>query len=392
MQHTQNKAVQALKLFLWFAFAAFLLSSVSHIAYFYRSHEPFATGVEDTWLWIQSYAKAIGIDVANFLMSMVVSGLMRQKASRSLVLSLWCGIILVTLYSFSMNWEYSVENANTMLSHVDTLALFQFSFKDINPVLAGGFQFVALAFTWIADKVSANEQVRSAADLEAEANEAEARRKQEKRLEALRNDKNESRVDGLFAFAGKVKKQWKSTIHQDTPKTGETEQPSSISPSESQAPEHGGEREVTTPSNVVPQGQKPKEKITDKLPVTPSSSPVPSWSKGKKTGYWIDSDGQQWLVREDAKNYYALKGVLLDSVRTDSIQSLVQRYPTHFNAVMQGRNLIPVVRRHALKKDMATLKEILERLYIQAKSANVDESKRTDGSTPLEVESAIAAD
>src|SRR5215472_16416955 len=127
----------------WMAFAAFLCASIPHIAYFFRSFDPIG-GPEDRYWWAIAYAIAIGIDMTDFLLSMNVARLSRNKASWRVLINRWLFIIGITSFSWFVNWEYNVQFSSTMLSKVDEVSLFGLlRVGDLNPVLASMFQVLS---------------------------------------------------------------------------------------------------------------------------------------------------------------------------------------------------------------------------------------------------------
>src|ERR1043165_6743964 len=71
-----------LQVVLWLAFAAFLLASLPHVAYFFASFEPQnADGTVSDYWWFVAYALAVSIDVTAFLLSLNVAIKMRKATA-----------------------------------------------------------------------------------------------------------------------------------------------------------------------------------------------------------------------------------------------------------------------------------------------------------------------
>jgi hypothetical protein len=144
-------ANNVLRYFFWLAFAVFLLASISHVAYFFRAFEPQDTSL---YWWLVAYAIAISVDVTIFLLSMTVAELRRRKVSNWLVSSVWVFIAGLALLSWYINWQYAVEFASHML---DRPASYWFVGM-INPIIASCFQALAIAYTWISDKIAQSDE------------------------------------------------------------------------------------------------------------------------------------------------------------------------------------------------------------------------------------------
>ena len=140
----------ALKRFYWIAFAVFLIASISHVAYFFRAFEPQDTSL---YWWLVAYAIAISVDVTIFLLSLSVAELRRRKVDTWIVVSVWAFIVGLAALSWLMNWEYATQFTSNMLSKPSAnwfVAL-------INPIFASCFQALAIAYTWISDKIGQSE-------------------------------------------------------------------------------------------------------------------------------------------------------------------------------------------------------------------------------------------
>lgn len=159
-----------IKRFFWIAFGAFLLASIPHVAYFFRAYEPNVVGLEDIWYWSVSYGIALSIDMTIFLLSITVAGLQRRKSKKALIFSVWMFIIALAGLSWYINDRYAIHFQNGDMigaTAVDwNLWLFDVKLSDINPLIASCFQILAIAYTWISDKLTANEVPPTAKELE----------------------------------------------------------------------------------------------------------------------------------------------------------------------------------------------------------------------------------
>ncbi len=204
-----------IKGFFWFAFAAFLAASIPHVAYFFRSFEPQGAS-DDLYWWGLSYCIAGSIDVTIFLLSLTVARLHRRGNATGLIASVWVFIIGLTALSWFINWEYAQEFSSSMLAHVANLqvTLLGFTVKigDINPVIASMFQVLAIAYTWISDKVAADEKPKSAQELKAIADEEENRRKELARLKGFQQADTNAALDRVFGHAGGLIKRGKTLV------------------------------------------------------------------------------------------------------------------------------------------------------------------------------------
>jgi hypothetical protein len=209
-----------LKGFFWLAFATFLLASIPHVAYFFRSFEPQGDGLDLVW-WGVSFLLAASIDVTILLLTVTVIKLHRRGNSRWLIGQVWLFILALTAFSWFVNWEYAKEFESTMLAHVSgtTLAVMGFSLGTvgtINPLLASMFQVLAVMYTWISDKITADTKPKSAAELKAEADELEALAREKERIAAIKRASNKGMISGLGDMVKHARAELKGAL-----KTGE---------------------------------------------------------------------------------------------------------------------------------------------------------------------------
>jgi hypothetical protein len=140
------QADKVLKKFFWVAFGVFLLASIPHVAYFFRAFEP---GDNSLWWWIVAYAIAISVDITIFLLSLSVAEMRRRNVETWLVVSVWLFIVGLAALSWYINWQYAVQFASNMLSKPSSYKYVGM----INPIIASCFQALAIAYTWISDKI-----------------------------------------------------------------------------------------------------------------------------------------------------------------------------------------------------------------------------------------------
>jgi hypothetical protein len=158
-----------LQVVLWLAFAAFLLASLPHVAYFFASFEPQNTDgtVSDYW-WFVAYALAVSIDVTAFLLSLNVAIKMR-KATASLpwyqkivpallvLITHWPFILLLVGFSWLVNFEHAKEFHSQMLAGAETVTInllfWRGTLGDLNPVIASAFPVLAVAYTGMSDQI-----------------------------------------------------------------------------------------------------------------------------------------------------------------------------------------------------------------------------------------------
>lgn len=184
--------------FFWFAFAAFLAASIPHVAYFFRSFEPLNDG-SDLWWWCVSYFIAASIDVTIFLLSVTVAQLHRDHKSGGLIFSVWMFILALASLSWFINFKYAEHflNADMLSATPLTLPLTSVRIADINPLIASAFQALAIAYTWISDKISANEQPKTATQIATEANELKAMNEALKSLKEAKRSATKDSLDGI---------------------------------------------------------------------------------------------------------------------------------------------------------------------------------------------------
>ena len=189
--------------FFWFAFAAFLSASIPHVAYFFRAYEP-VDAARDWLYWLISYGIAVSIDVTIFLLSVTVASMHRQQKRGGLIFSVWLFILGLAALSWYINYKYAQHFIDTGMVSPTSLSLpWLGTLPDVNPIIASAFQALAIAYTWISDKIAADERVKTAAELKAEADELENALIEKQRIAALKRGGQVSTLTGLLD-AGKT--------------------------------------------------------------------------------------------------------------------------------------------------------------------------------------------
>jgi len=196
-----SKVNTFLQWFFWFAYASFLLASIPHVAYFFRAFEIHNDGQDLIW-WIVAYVIALSIDVTVFLLSVSVANMHRAHKSTGLILSVWAMIVALTAFSWFMNYKYATHFASTtMLSPTPLTIPWLGTIHDVNPLLASMFQVLAVAYTWIADKIVSDEKPKTAAELKADADELAQVLTERKRMAVMKRAMKEE-TGGLIGNIG----------------------------------------------------------------------------------------------------------------------------------------------------------------------------------------------
>lgn len=216
-----TKASKALLIFFWVAFAAFLSASIPHVAWFFSVFEP-VNGPEGWLYWAVSYGIAISIDVTTFLLSMTVAGMAKQGKKKSLQVSVWLFIVALAMLSWWINGKYAIhfEQAGVIAPSPVTLSFFgwwSWHVQDMNPIIASCFQALAVAYTWIADKIAAGEKPKTAAELEAEANELEAVTVQKARIASIKRENIDSSLTGAMELGSTLFKKARNQFGKQKP-------------------------------------------------------------------------------------------------------------------------------------------------------------------------------
>jgi excisionase family DNA binding protein len=209
---------KVVKGFFWVAFAAFLGASIPHVAYFFRAFEP-PGGAQDYQWWGVAYAIAASIDVTIFLLSLTVARMHRRGNAGGLIASVWVFIIGLTALSWYINFKYAQHfQAGGMVSATPVYIPYLGTIADINPLIASMFQVLAVAYTWISDKITADVKPKTAAELKAEADELENKQREMERLKTLKRGGNVGTLKGLISATTEVVKHAQAAV-KDVTKT-----------------------------------------------------------------------------------------------------------------------------------------------------------------------------
>jgi hypothetical protein len=232
-----------MKRFFWISYAVFLSSSIPHIAYFFRAHEPMTDNlIQNAFYWTDAYLIAIVIDVMSFLLSMTVTNMMKAKRRVGVIASVWLMIIFLALFSWRLNYEYARQFASSMLSNVDGetvslvlpvlgWSLLSMKTADLNPLLASMFQVFILFYTWISDKIFNEEKPLTAAALKQQLDEQEALNAQLARAKTMNKNKVLRFIDDGVDVGKHALKKIKGGEEQAVPSAQTTdEEPASTGP------------------------------------------------------------------------------------------------------------------------------------------------------------------
>lgn len=146
-----------IKLVFLFAFAAFLLASIHHIAAFFYQFEPGDSGQTG------SYFLAIAIDGTSLMLTIGMMFFAEEMPVYAKCF-VWFFILLLTGFSWLVNWEYAVVNQSanwgTKLPPIMEM---------INPILASSFAFLNLAYSVVSEFFGAKQKTMEQLQKELEA-------------------------------------------------------------------------------------------------------------------------------------------------------------------------------------------------------------------------------
>lgn len=189
------------------SYAAFLAASINHVAYFFHSFEP---AMSNWWDSLGPYALAGSIDVTSLLLTIGVT-YQRQGVSGFALAVVWCFIFLLTGFSWIANWEYAQQFQSRGLSMAASqhVLFFNFTFKDLNPILASSFAFLNLAYSVVADFFNAKprtaEQIREEAEkLKATAAALKEKREAQAQMQAANNEGAKRWIKGKLGIIQEV--------------------------------------------------------------------------------------------------------------------------------------------------------------------------------------------
>jgi hypothetical protein len=252
-----TKASTVLSWFFWIAFGAFLLASIPHVAWFFSVFEPHQFDGSLDWpYWLVSYALAVSIDVTVFLLSMTVAGLAKQKKSGGLIASVWAFIILLACLSWWINDKYAVhfQMSGALAASpltINFLALGTLHIPDTNPLIASCFQVLAVAYTWISDKITSGAEVKTATQLEEEVKELERIAAAKVQMASIKRGRFASNLKGLIDAGTDVVNHIKEQTNSDDSQE-ETDLQSSDIAEESTQETVGQTLEDLEESNIIP--------------------------------------------------------------------------------------------------------------------------------------------
>ncbi len=209
----QSKQQVATKVLFWSAFGIFLMVSIPHIAWVFRQYEPQDPGVAGFVWWVLAYGFAIAIDgVIGWLSHIKSEGTTWKDQG-----FIWTFIVVLVLMSWYFNWVFSEahdpsKQVTNVWRYVLTNQLWflpSLTVGQLTPVVISALPVFIIAYTFILQKVNAMKvaATKSLADLQAEANEAEARAKAEKRIREAQNEQKEKRdpLGNVFTLAKRVR-------------------------------------------------------------------------------------------------------------------------------------------------------------------------------------------
>jgi len=163
--------------------------------------------------WIVSYAIAVSIDVTVFLLSLTVARMHRRGNAWGLILSVWVFIIGLTSLSWYINFKYAQHfQAMGMISATPVDVPYLGTIADINPLIASMFQVLAVAYTWISDKITQDVKPKTAAELKADADELENKQRELQRLKSLKRGGNVGTIKGLINATTEVVKHAQAAV------------------------------------------------------------------------------------------------------------------------------------------------------------------------------------
>jgi hypothetical protein len=142
-----------IRLVLLGAFASFLLASIHHFATFFHNFEPSSVDMAGP------YALAFSIDGTALVLTIGVMFFSSRMTWPAKVL-IWTFIILLTGFSWVVNWEYAQVYQGATFNKLDPF------WQTLNPILASSFAFLNLAYSIIAEVFNTKE--KSEAELRAE--------------------------------------------------------------------------------------------------------------------------------------------------------------------------------------------------------------------------------
>jgi hypothetical protein len=216
-----------IRLVFLFAFVAFLSASISHVAVFFQNFE------EDKSNWVSPYMLAISIDLMALMLTIGIMFFSKDMPWYAKLI-VWVFIILLTAFSWTVNWEYAQTYQGHDLRANSILTM-------LNPVLASSFTFLNLAYSVVAQFFDS--KAKTSDELAAEATRLEGLEEAQKRIDAYRDrNRRKSFIQVAKDVAIEAKAAAKEVLSEET------------KPSEEITPEAESEESITQP-------------IIDELPV-----------------------------------------------------------------------------------------------------------------------------
>jgi len=223
-----------------------------------------------------------------------------------------------------MNYKYAEHFQNTSMISASPVILdlwvIHIQTADINPVLASMFQALSIAYTWISDKITADEKPKTAGELQAEADELERVTKQKQRIDSIKRGSTIGTFKGFIDATKEIKNHVfdQQSIDLENATTGDTSGDESIVEGD----------------------------ISDIQPIVEGYSNEYSPTSEQSTGRYVTLDGAASLLSCDVAIIKSLvtKGILKRAPRSDksvsraSVNALLQRRSSNKKAVNTTRD------------------------------------------------------
>lgn len=187
----------------WIAYGIFLLSSVPHLAHWFRHMDGTQAGIADWWYWVLAYGKAIAIDGADVLLTLAFLRLSQEEKNAGVFVKLsliFLFILGFTGFSWYLNWQYEIQFMSIEYNSVDLLNNFLGgNVGTTNPVVGSAFNLFGLVFTLIADTLLKKTKVITAQELQVQLEDLEAKQKVQKQLSARKRQIRNETIDGALS-------------------------------------------------------------------------------------------------------------------------------------------------------------------------------------------------
>lgn len=195
---TKNFWNVAIGLF-WAFYVIFLVSSIPHLATWFRHQDGVMTFPADQAYWALAYGKAIAVDGADVLLTLAFLrkvGDMRHFLDGVKLFFIIVCILGFTAFSWYINWQYEVQFVTNEFSRADSLTFLGHNVGHTNPMVGSAFQLFALVFTLISDTILKKSEAKTVEELEAIARDMEARRSVEARIKEAQRANTKASIDG----------------------------------------------------------------------------------------------------------------------------------------------------------------------------------------------------